>query len=84
MLGFLVQSIRGLLETWIEKGFTSGRLHIADIVEEHELIIHAVRDRDAVRAAQVMGEHISKSTERLLGKTEREQLIAQSYALGRG
>lgn len=81
MLKFLVQSIRGLLGVWVKRGFASGNLHIADIVEEHEAIVQAMLERDPGKAARLMGEHIEKSSVRLLGKEDREQLIAQSLVL---
>jgi len=81
MLVFLVQSIRGLLETWIKKGFAGGRLQIEEIVSEHNSILGAMQDRDPTLAARVMGEHIDKSSERLLGDLDRDQLIVQSALL---
>ena len=64
-IAMLVESLHGPLLHSLERAREAAPLHGRRGVEEHRLLVDAIADRDAARATEIMGAHLSRTAERL-------------------
>ncbi len=64
-VAMLVESLHGPLLMSLERARAAAPLHGRRGVEEHRALVDAVAARDAVRATELMSEHLSRTAERV-------------------
>jgi len=66
VLGFLVDSMRSVLEIWLRSAFSNRQIDIPEIIDEHNAILGALFARDEAKVADLVRKHLQNASERLL------------------
>ena len=66
VMGFLVDSMRSLLEIWLRSAFSNRHIDIPEIINEHNAILSALFAREEQRVAELVSAHLKRASERLL------------------
>lgn len=81
VLEYLINSLRGLLEMWIERAFSSPSIDMERISMEHEAVCDAIVAGEPAKAGDLMDVHLAKASERLLRVVGSDQLLGPEHVV---
>ncbi len=81
VLGYLINTLRGLLQMWIERAFSSPSIDMEGISVEHEAVCDAIIAGDPEKASSLMSVHLAKASERLLRVIGNDQLLEPEHVV---